>query len=133
MNISFESEVHNIYNPRFSSEGSCSRSVSSLERSIYHDFVPPTINIRSDSNSVDSNSSSSPSVAEERDTISITPNAITPNLSRIMNICSISKIEQPSILTADSDLTPASYRAPKSQLSHNKTKPNRIHLFQRSH
>ena len=42
-------------------------------------------------------SSSELSVAEERDTITATPNAATPNLSRIMNICSISKIEQYSI------------------------------------
>lgn len=94
MNISFESEIYNIYNPKFSSEEGSprSRSLSSIERSIYHDFVAPTINIRSDSRLSESDSSS-PSVAEERDTISITPNAITPNLSRIMNICSISKIE----------------------------------------
>ncbi len=35
MNISFESEVHNIYNPRFSSDECLSRSLSSIERSVY--------------------------------------------------------------------------------------------------
>lgn len=39
-------------------------------------------------------SSSEMSVAEERDTISVAPNTgVTPNMSRIINICSISKIE----------------------------------------
>lgn len=89
--------------------------------------MAPTLRI----NSVDagSDSSSSPSVAEERDTISVTPIAITPNLSRIMNICSISKIEQPSIITAESECTPKPFRAPKSQLSLNKNKPKKIQLF----
>ena len=81
---------HNIYNPVFTSENSHSRSLSSLERSLYKDYSP----IRLDgSRERCSSGSSTPSVAEERDTISLTPNAITPNLSRIMNICSISKID----------------------------------------
>lgn len=41
----------------------------------------------------DLDSSDDLSVAEERDTISLTPNAITPNLSRLMNVCSFSKNE----------------------------------------
>ena len=93
MNISFESDFHNIYDPVFSSDGSQSRSLSSIERSVYHDYIPIKINKASDDEGDVNSESSDPSVAEERDTISITPNAITPNLSRIMNICSISKIE----------------------------------------
>jgi len=52
--------------------------------------------------SFDDDSSSQMSVAEERDTITVTPNAATPNLSRIMNICSISKIESHSSGIMDS-------------------------------
>jgi hypothetical protein len=71
-----------------------------------------------------SRSSSNPSVAEERDTISLTPNAITPNLSRIMGVCSISKIEQYSNITNDSCNQPGfpHPRLPKSSLSHHKNK-----------
>ncbi len=119
MNISFDTEFHNIYNPNFSSQES-SRSLSSIGRSVNEDGLHVQIddsdNIYPSSRS--SSSSSTPSVAEERDTISLTPNAITPNLSHIMNICSISKIEQPSLLTADSGLTPLNYRNPKSSLSY---------------
>ena len=38
------------------------------------------------------------SIAEERDTISLHANAITPNLSRVINNCSISKMEQKNLL-----------------------------------
>lgn len=63
------------------------------------------------------------SVAEERDTISKSFNGGTPNLSRIMNICSISKIEQPSMLTNESNSSPK----PLSQMSfHNGLKPLKI-------
>jgi hypothetical protein len=86
-NISFESEIFNIYDPKYSSENNSSRSISSIERSVYEDYRPIEIDNLSSSNS------SSPSVAEERDIISLTPNARTPNLSRIINKCSISKIE----------------------------------------
>lgn len=122
MNISFDSEYHNIYDPRFSSEES-SRSLSSIERSVYEDCLPLEIE---ESDEDYSSSSSTPSVAEERDTISLTPNAITPNLSRIMNICSISKIEQPSIITVESiGPTPIPYRSTKSYLSYHGAPKNR--------
>lgn len=129
-NLSFESKEYNIYNPNFSSQNSqISRNLSSLERSIYEDFVPLIIEPLPD---VMSSCSSTPSVAEERDTISLTPNAITPNLSRIMNICSISKIEQPSILISESGMTPLPYRAPKSQLSLNKSGKRIVYQLQKS-
>lgn len=128
-NISFDSDVHNIYDPVFSSEGS-DRSLSSIARSVYDDVMQPVLEIDvdiDDDENYSSNSSSNPSVAEERDTISLTPNAITPNLSRIMNICSISKIEQPSVLTLDSNNTPSIYRNPKSSLSyHNQNKIKKV-------
>ena len=41
MNISFESEVHNIYDPKFTSDEGCERSLSSLERSVYCDEYHP--------------------------------------------------------------------------------------------
>ncbi|CDW91683.1 UNKNOWN [Stylonychia lemnae] len=129
MNISFDSDYHNIYNPVFSSENSGSRSVSSIEKSVYQDFSPIRLEGSRDEFS---SGSSTPSVAEERDTISLTPNAITPNLSRIMNICSISKIDQLSILNPNTEISPLPYRAPKSQLSFNKTKPKKVYQFQRT-
>ena len=103
MNISFESQVFNIYDPRFSSEEDSpiddddtvidislirGKSIDDEEEMEEPD-LGEDLQIRS-------RSSSNPSVAEERDTISLTPNAITPNLSRIMGVCSISKIEQHS-------------------------------------
>lgn len=111
MNISFESSIHNIYNPKFSSEGG-SRALSSIERSVYEDYEPLEVErISSDS--------SNPSVAEERDTITVTPNVATPNLSRIMNLHSISKIEEHTSTTYDFQKSPSSpnSRKPKSSLS----------------
>lgn len=46
----------------------------------------------------DKSSDSNMSIAEERDTISLTANAITPNLSRVINHCSISKMEQLNLI-----------------------------------
>lgn len=95
MNISFESEAFNIYDPKFSSDGEDVQDDTLDEMSL--------IEKGSDNVELRSRSSSNPSVAEERDTISLTPNAVTPNLSRIMGVCSISKIEQHSNLTLDSN------------------------------
>lgn len=82
-NISFESEIHNIYNPVYTSD-----QEDSLD-SIYK--IDDNIEIKVTHRSSDSNSDLS--VAEERDTIDLSQNAITPNLSRVLNNCSISKME----------------------------------------
>jgi len=66
--------------------------------------------------------SSDLSVAEERDTISATAIAVTPNISRIMNICSISKIEQHSLLTIDSNKNTPHAEQSRSVLSQQKPK-----------
>lgn len=57
MRISFESEVHNIYDPVFTSDNkSNERSASSLERSVFEDFEP--INIQNSDDEVLSSGSS---------------------------------------------------------------------------
>lgn len=57
MRISFESEVHNIYDPVFTSDNkSNERSASSLERSVFEDFEP--LNIQNSDDEVLSSGSS---------------------------------------------------------------------------
>ena len=90
LDISFESECHNIYAPHYTSESE--RGPSRLS-SVESEFMGDCLRVNLESNG---ETESAPSVAEERDTISASNNAATPNLSWIINICSISKIEQHS-------------------------------------
>jgi hypothetical protein len=135
--ISFDSDVHNIYDPVFTASENESSPCSNIRPSIWDDcgslqedpgylaeMSPKSIKgAISTSNMFNPlvladnyDSSSDMSVAEERDTISVAANTgVTPNLSRIMNICSISKIEQHSMMTFDS---PNPYLLSKSSLSH---------------
>jgi hypothetical protein len=95
--------VHNIYDPKYSSDESRPPHITSQRSSELPLGYTININESIDNSESTISSDSRLSVAEERDTISITPNAVTANLSRIMNLCSISRIiDQPSIMILDS-------------------------------